>query len=114
MTWDGLIMRVYVNGAEVSRATLIGTAKTAAGPLRIGGNAIWPEFFKGTIDEVRVYDRALTAAEIVRARDSRDHARSAAAARARDHAARGKPRKTRRAAHRGTRWLSAAGAARSG
>ena len=53
MTWDGLIMRVYVNGAEVSRATLIGTAKTAAGPLRIGGNAIWPEFFKGTIDEVR-------------------------------------------------------------
>ena len=70
MTWDGLIMRVYVNGAEASRATLIGTAKTAAGPLRIGGNAIWPEFFKGTIDEVRIYDRALTAAEIVRARDS--------------------------------------------
>ena len=113
MTWDGLIMRVYVNGAEASRATLIGTAKTAAGPLRIGGNAIWPEFFKGTIDEVRIYDRALTAAEIVRARDSAITP-GAPQPRAHETTSRGKPRKTRRATHRGTRWLTAAGAARSG
>jgi hypothetical protein len=34
-------------------------------PLRIGGNASFTgEFFKGLIDEVRVYNRALTAAEI--------------------------------------------------
>ena len=112
MTWDGLIMRVYVNGAEVSRATLIGTAKTAAGPLRIGGNAIWPEFFKGTIDEVRVYDRALTAAEIARARDTAITP-GAPQPRAHETTSRGKPRKTRRAAHRGTRWLSGA-APRSG
>jgi hypothetical protein len=36
----------------------------STGVLRIGGNAIWPEFFAGLIDEVRVYDRALTATEI--------------------------------------------------
>jgi hypothetical protein len=34
------------------------------GPLRIGGNAVWTEFFNGRIDEVRIYNRALTASEI--------------------------------------------------
>ena len=34
------------------------------GPLRIGGNAIWGEYFNGLIDEVRVYNRALSASEI--------------------------------------------------
>ena len=29
------------------------------GPLSIGGNSIWGEWFKGVIDEVRVYDRPL-------------------------------------------------------
>ena len=33
-------------------------------PLRIGGNSIWGEYFSGLIDEVRVYNRALTAAEV--------------------------------------------------
>ena len=32
--------------------------------LRIGGNAVWGEYFKGRIEEVRIYNRALTAAEI--------------------------------------------------
>ena len=32
--------------------------------LRIGGNNIWGEWFSGLIDEVRIYERALTAAEI--------------------------------------------------
>ena len=33
-------------------------------PLRLGGNAIWGEWFAGAIDDVRIYDRALSAAEI--------------------------------------------------
>jgi len=37
---------------------------TSTNPLRIGGNSIWGEFFAGLIDEVRVYNRVLTAAEI--------------------------------------------------
>ena len=32
--------------------------------MKIGGNAIWGEWFNGLIDEVRVYNRALTSAQI--------------------------------------------------
>ena len=30
----------------------------------IGGNTVWSEWFAGLIDEVRIYNRALTQAEI--------------------------------------------------
>jgi hypothetical protein len=103
VTWDGLVIRAYVNGRRVSSHALVGTARTSSGPLRIGGNGIWPEWFAGVIDEVRVYDRALTAAEIARDRDARI---TPGAARPKPaEATPGKPRKTRRAVHRGTRWL---------
>jgi hypothetical protein len=33
--------------------------------LAIGGNSVWwDEYFRGIIDEVRIYDRALSAQEI--------------------------------------------------
>jgi hypothetical protein len=38
--------------------------RVTAQALRIGGNAVWNEWFQGRIDEVRVYNRALSAAEI--------------------------------------------------
>ena len=41
-----------------------GAIATSTGALRIGGNNIWREFFQGRIDEVRVYNRALTPTEI--------------------------------------------------
>ena len=41
-----------------------GNVITSTGALRIGGNAIWGEYFQGSIDEVRVYRRVLSAAEI--------------------------------------------------
>jgi hypothetical protein len=69
MTWDGTTLRLYVNGAQASTAALTGTAAVSSGPLRIGGNAVWPEWFSGLIDDVRVYNRALTAAEVVADRD---------------------------------------------
>src|SRR5919206_3809000 len=69
MTWDQTTLRLYVNGTQASSAALGGTARTSSSPLRIGGNAIWPEWFNGTIDEVRVYNRALTAAEVLGDRD---------------------------------------------
>jgi hypothetical protein len=47
--------------ASVNRT---GPIATSTGPLRIGGNSLWGEFFQGRIDEVRVYNRALTPAEI--------------------------------------------------
>jgi hypothetical protein len=36
----------------------------STGALRIGGNAIWGEYFRGSIDEVRIYNRALSPAEV--------------------------------------------------
>ena len=36
----------------------------STGALRIGGNATWGEWFGGLIDDVRIYRRALSAAEI--------------------------------------------------
>jgi hypothetical protein len=41
-----------------------GNIVNGTGPLRIGGNAPWGEYFAGQIDDVRVYNRALTPTEI--------------------------------------------------
>ena len=66
MTYSGSMMRLYVNGVEVSRRSMSGKIQTVNGPLRIGGNSIWGEYFNGLIDEVRLYKRELNAAEITR------------------------------------------------
>ena len=63
-TYDGAQLRLYVNGVQVSSLTAAGTIMTSTNPLRIGGNSIWGEYFDGIIDEVRVYNRALTQSEI--------------------------------------------------
>jgi glucose/arabinose dehydrogenase/PKD repeat protein len=70
MTWDGLTTRLYVNGTQVASGALAGTAALSASPLRIGGNSVWGEWFAGLIDEVRIYNRALNAAEITTDRDT--------------------------------------------
>jgi fibronectin type 3 domain-containing protein len=63
-TYDGATMRLYVNGTQVGSRTVAGTIPISSGALRIGGNTLWGEYFSGLIDEVRIYNRALTAAEI--------------------------------------------------
>jgi hypothetical protein len=64
-TYDGTTQRLYVNGVEVASRAQTGTVLATTGPLRIGGNGVWGEFFAGRIDDVRVYNRALSAAEIL-------------------------------------------------
>jgi hypothetical protein len=64
VTYDGAALRLYVNGALAGTTGIVGTIATSTGPLKIGGNGIWPEWWNGLIDEVRVYNRALGAAEI--------------------------------------------------
>jgi hypothetical protein len=36
----------------------------STGALRIGGNNVWGEYFAGLIDEVRIYNRALSGPEV--------------------------------------------------
>ncbi len=69
-TFDGAVLRLFVNGAEVSSRAAAGTLTQSANPLRIGGNSVWGEYFQGRIDEIRVYNRALGAAEILADRDT--------------------------------------------
>jgi Concanavalin A-like lectin/glucanases superfamily len=64
MTYDTATVRLYVNGTLVRSSATTGALLTSTGALRIGGNSVWGEFFQGMIDEVRVYNRALTQAEI--------------------------------------------------
>lgn len=63
-TYDGAMLRLYVNGSEVRNRPLTGTIVTSGLPLRIGGNAVWGEYFSGRIDEIRIYSRALSPGEI--------------------------------------------------
>ena len=64
MTYDGSSMRLYVNGVLVSTRAQTGSTAVSTGLLQIGGNGVWGEYFSGAIDEVRIYNRALSAAEI--------------------------------------------------
>jgi PKD repeat protein len=63
-TYDGLELRLFVNGAQVASAARTGSYQVNTGPLWMGGNAVYGEHFKGKLDDVRVYNRALTPAEI--------------------------------------------------
>jgi len=64
VTFNGSGMSLYVNGTLAGTRNLSGSIATSTGPLRIGGNAVWGEYFAGVIDEVRVYSRAQSVAEI--------------------------------------------------
>jgi Concanavalin A-like lectin/glucanases superfamily/Putative esterase len=63
-THDGTTLRLYINGAQVRSRGVSGSLLTSTGALRIGGNAVWGEFFQGRIDEIRIYNRALSPSEI--------------------------------------------------
>jgi hypothetical protein len=64
VTYDGASLRMYVNGILVKTTAAPGAAVVSGSPLRIGGDSVWGEYFRGLIDEVRVYNRALTGGEI--------------------------------------------------
>jgi concanavalin A-like lectin/glucanase superfamily protein/PKD domain-containing protein len=71
-TWDGSTAKIYVNGALENSAAKTGTIldTTNNGSLTIGAEIFadgWipqGEYFHGSIDEVEIFNRALTAEEI--------------------------------------------------
>ena len=63
-TYDGATLRLFVNGVLVANRSQGGAIVSSSGSLRIGGDNIWGDFFEGRIDEVRIYNRALSQAEI--------------------------------------------------
>lgn len=69
ITWDGASRRVYVNGFRIVTDTPLHPPESDTHELLIGcddDDGLGPfGFFDGTIDEVRIYDRALSDAEIL-------------------------------------------------
>ncbi len=63
-TYDGATLRLYVNGLQVASQGIGDSLTSSTQPLQIGGDAAFGQYFKGTIDEVRIYNRALAATEI--------------------------------------------------
>ncbi|HWM07869.1 MAG TPA: LamG domain-containing protein, partial [Solirubrobacteraceae bacterium] len=63
-TYDGTTLRIYRNGVQVGTRALSGDLVNTRDPLKIGGNAVWSEWFRGQIDEVRVWSAARTAAQV--------------------------------------------------
>lgn len=67
-TYDGTIVRQYTNNAEVSNVSYTGTPQSG-GEIRIARR--WDEttvasnYLRGSISVVRIYNRALTAAELL-------------------------------------------------
>jgi hypothetical protein len=67
VTYDSGTIKTYANGILVhsySGSGSIGDQLTAQNDFRIGGRQVISQQFQGEIDEVRVYNRALTAGEI--------------------------------------------------
>jgi prepilin-type N-terminal cleavage/methylation domain-containing protein len=59
------ILKIYVNGEEVGSATAPSKyIKEDITPIYIGKSGINAGYFDGTIDDIRIYGRALTASEI--------------------------------------------------
>jgi hypothetical protein len=63
-TYDGAMLRLYVNGAPVSMVARTGALSSSTNPLGIGGDSIFGQYFSGLIDEVRVYNIALPPSQI--------------------------------------------------
>ncbi len=63
IVFDGTELRFYKNGNESYYGNNVPTGETVA-PLCIGRNPAFGEHFGGLIDEVEIYDRALSANEI--------------------------------------------------
>ena len=65
-TWNPTEICIYLNGKKKCQSSTIDKIQTRATDLFIGKNndATYPRPFNGTIDEVRIYDRALSEEEI--------------------------------------------------
>ena len=63
-TFDGSTLRLLVNGVQVASQPVLVPIGASNGALTIGGDALYGQHFAGRIDEVRIYNTALTASEV--------------------------------------------------
>jgi hypothetical protein len=65
-TWDGVTRRAYLNGIQEATETESDALSAGSGCVCIGAGFNRTSNFKGQIDDVRIYNRALSADEIKR------------------------------------------------
>lgn len=65
VAFDGSQVRYYVNGVLVSTVSLTATITGRDNGFQIGADNNIQQFFKGSLDEVRIYNRALPAQEVL-------------------------------------------------
>ena len=63
-TWDGTTISLYIDGDLETSGKCAGKLKTSNQAVHIGSRLARERFLTGNVDEVRVYNRALTQAEI--------------------------------------------------
>ena len=63
-TFDGAMRRLYLNGVEVASAALAGGGSASTNNLYIGSWKGASEFFAGSVDDVAVYNTAVSAARV--------------------------------------------------
>src|SRR6185503_12419408 len=63
-TYNGAVQRLYINGTEVASRAATGSIVTSANPLQIGGDSFYGQHFAGMIDEIRIYNVALSPSAI--------------------------------------------------
>ena len=62
--YDGSVLTVYVDGAASGTLATSGSVRAGGQALYIGHNGAGGDGLKGIVDDVRVYNRALSAAEV--------------------------------------------------
>jgi hypothetical protein len=63
-TYDGTTQRLYVNGSQVTSASLTGAISSTSSGVTIGSWGGTSDFYQGTIDEVAIYSSVLSAAQV--------------------------------------------------
>jgi PKD repeat protein len=67
-TYNGKVLDLYINGTLVSSTAMTASIATSTSALEIGGDNVagsaFAGYFKGYLDDVRIYNTALTATQI--------------------------------------------------
>ena len=63
-TWDGKVISLYIDGELETSGKCDGKLKRSNQSVHIGSRLASERFLTGVVDEVRIYNRALTQAEI--------------------------------------------------
>ncbi len=64
MTYDGAALTLYVNGNVDGSMAVSRPVNQGSAPFRVGGLNYGPWYFNGMIDELYLFDRALSQGEI--------------------------------------------------